>query len=106
MFEYNDIRKSRELQEKKKGRQDMKKTILGTDKIMKVGNEVFAGGMKKVVRDNITKDNVVLITLVLTMGTVFIVHDLITNGYEADVGIESKRFTISLKQGRYYSQVV
>lgn len=51
----------------------MKKMILKTDEIMKVGDEVFSGGMKKIVQGNITKDNVVVIALIVTIGTAFVV---------------------------------
>lgn len=84
----------------------MKKITLGTDKIIKVGNEVSAGGMKNIVRDNITKDNAVLITLVVTIGTVFIFHDLITNGYEAEIEIENKKVAVSFMPREFYSQAV
>lgn len=48
----------------------MKKMILKTDEIMKAGDEVFSGGMKNIVQSNITKDNVVVIALIVTIGTV------------------------------------
>lgn len=84
----------------------MKKTILRTDEVMKAGNEVFAGGMKNIVLGNITKDNAVLIALLVTIGTAFVVHDLITNGYGADIEIENKKVEVSFKPREYYSQAV
>lgn len=84
----------------------MKKIILKTDEIMKVGDEVFTGGMKNIVQGNITKDNAVLIALIVTIGTAFVVHDLITNGYEADIEIENKTVAVSFKPSEYYSQAV
>jgi len=84
----------------------MKKMILKTDEIMKVGDEVFSGGMKKIVQGNITKDNVVVIALIITIGTAFVVHDLITNGYGVDIEIENKKVAVSFQPRVSYSQAV
>lgn len=75
----------------------MEKTILKTDGVMKAGNEVFAGGMKNIVPNTITKDNVVLLALVFTIGTAFVVHDFITHGYGADIETENKKVKVSFK---------
>ncbi|KAF5030358.1 hypothetical protein DSECCO2_638940 [anaerobic digester metagenome] len=84
----------------------MKKMILKTDEIMKVGDEVFTGGMKKIVQGNNKKDNVVVIALIITIGTAFVVHDLITNGYGADIEIENKKVAVSFQPRVSYSQAV
>lgn len=84
----------------------MKKMILKTDEIMKVGDEVLSGGMKKIVQGNITKDNVVVIALIVTIGTAFVFHDLITNGYGADIEIENKKVAVSFQPRVSYSQAV
>ena len=62
----------------------MEKTIL------KTGNEVFTVGMKDI-------DNVVSLALVVTLGTVIIVHDLIKHGYGADIELENKKVKVSFK---------
>lgn len=67
------------------------KTILKTDGITKAGNEALAVGMKNIV----TKDNVVPLAVVFTIGTIFIVHDLIAHGYGADIEAENKKLKVT-----------
>lgn len=75
----------------------MKKMILKTDEIMKAGDEVFSGGMKNIVQSNITKDNVVVIALIVTIGTAFVVHDLITLFLQLSSKMKTVKTAIYLK---------
>lgn len=78
----------------------MEKTILKTDGVIKSGNEVFAESMKNI----ITKDNMVLLALVI--GTVSVAHNLISHGYGVDIETENKKVKVSFKPKQYYSQAV
>ncbi|MDO4275457.1 MAG: hypothetical protein Q4D16_17455 [Eubacteriales bacterium] len=79
-----------------------------TSEAKKVGTDVVTQGMRKFSNGAITKDNVIIVASIITIGSLIAIHDLIMHGYgvEGEYESETKKVSAQFRSNAYYAKAV
>ena len=82
--------------------------MTNTSEVSKAGTDVVTQGMRKLSNGAITKDNVIILASILTIGSLIAIHDLIVHGYgaEGEYDPETKKVSAKFKPNVYYAKAV
>ncbi|WP_026893307.1 hypothetical protein [Lacrimispora aerotolerans] len=82
--------------------------MTNTSDVTKVGTDVVTQGIRRFNNGTITKDNVIIVASIITIGSLIAIHDLIVHGYgaEGEYDPETKKASVKIKPNAYYEKAV